>query len=132
MKVRSLIEEDYETLCEWWKWWRWTPVLKNSLPDSGKGGFMIQHENVDVCAGFLYTTNSDISLIEWTISNPKVKNRAVRKAAIEKLIKTLTKKAEELGCRFVFTYLVNENLKKKFEDCGFIHSNKPIEMIKKL
>jgi len=132
MEIRKLLDEDYETLCEWWRWWRWTPVLKNSLPDSGKGGVMVQHEGVDVCAGFLYTTNSDLAYIEWTISNPNFRDKIVRKEAIKKLIETLTNQAKELGCKFVFTYLINESLKEKFEDCGFIHSNKPIEMIKKL
>lgn len=132
LTFRPLQEEDYETICEWWKWWRWTPVSKEMLPNNGTGGVMIQDNGVDVCAGFLYTTNSSLCKIEWIISNYKVKNKKVRSQAIQLLIDTLSSTAKELGFKVAFTYLLNENLIKKYENCGFINSSKPIEMIKKL
>ena len=128
--VRDLKENDYETLCEWWRWWRWVPVVKEALPDNGTGGFMVEHNGIEVCAGFLYSTNSNICMIEWTISNYKVKNKNIRKEALQTLIQSLSEKAKKLGFKLIFTFLVNENLKQKFENQGFMYSNKPIEMIK--
>ena len=130
LTFRPLIEEDYKVVCEWWEWWRWRPVAKESLPDNGTGGFMIQNGNINVCAGFLYTTNSNVCKIEWIISNYKVKDKQIRKEALEMLITTLVGKAKSLGFRIAFTYLLNENLKEKFGACGFTKSSTPIEMIK--
>lgn len=132
LTFRPLQDQDYETICDWWKWWRWQPVGKESLPDNGTGGFMVKHGQVEVCAGFLYTTNSNLCKIEWIISNYEVKDKTIRQEALELLIDALCKKAKHLGFKAAFTYLLNENLIKKFERSGFVKSTKPIEMIKKL
>jgi hypothetical protein len=130
LSIRNLVEEDYEIICKWWKWWRFVPVAKESLPDNGTGGFMIECNGVNICAGFLYTTNSNLCKIEWIISNYEVRDKQIRKKSLEILINALTNKAKELGFKIAFTYLVNKKLKEKFKECGFIESNKPIEMIK--
>ena len=41
LKFRSLTEDDYSTICKWWKWWRWPVIPRHVLPDDGKGGFMV-------------------------------------------------------------------------------------------
>ena len=132
LDFRLLNEEDYEIICEWWRWWRWTPVERELLPNNGTGGFMVHSNNVDICAGFLYTTNSNLCHVEWIVSNYEIKDKTLRKEAIEMLINTLLTFGKSLGFKIAFTYLLNKNLEKKFENCGFIHSSKPIEMIKKL
>ena len=132
LKFRTLEEKDYKTICKWWKWWRWTPIARESLPNNGMGGFMIMSGNINVCAGFLYTTNSNLCIVEWIISNHKVKNKGIRNSALKMLINTLSNEAKSLGFKIAFTYLLNENLKEKFEDSGFIKSTKLIEMIKTL
>ena len=130
--LRSLVEDDYETICRWWKWWRWTPLERHALPNNGTGGFMIQHEGVDICAGFLVTTNSSICLIEWIVSNYEVKDKILRKDAVEFLIEALVNLGKKLGFKLAFTYLLNESLKQRYETCGFIETTKPIEMIKRI
>tara|TARA_R100001463_G_scaffold22761_1_gene54688 strand:+ start:99 stop:509 length:411 start_codon:yes stop_codon:yes gene_type:complete len=132
LKFRRLNTKDYKTLCSWWKWWRWTPVEQKSLPDNGTGGFMIYKDNVEICAGFVYTTNSDLCHVEWIISNNEVKDKNIRSEAIEMLINTLLAYAKSLGFKIAFTYLLNKNLEKKYKNCGFVHSCNPIEMIKKI
>ena len=132
LTFRPLQDEDYETMCEWWRWWRWTPVGKEMLPDNGTGGIMIQDGEGNICAGFLYTTNSSLCKIEWIISNYKVKDKLVRQKAINLLIETLSNKAKDLGFKIAFTYLLNENLIDKYKNCGFIKTTKLVEMIKKL
>ena len=55
---RRLTENDYDTICSWWKWWRWPILPKESLPDNGKSGFMVEKNNVPIVCGFLVITNS--------------------------------------------------------------------------
>ena len=55
---RPLKEEDYETICKWWKWWRWPSLPKTALPNNGKGGFMVEKNNIPIVSGFLYVSNS--------------------------------------------------------------------------
>ena len=132
LTFRSLTEKDYEILCDWWKWWKFNPLAKEALPENGTGGFMVEYGNTNVCAGFIYKTNSNICLIEWVISNYNVKDKIVRKEAIKLLINALTSEGRRLGFKVAFTWLINENLKTKMEDCGFVKTSQPIEMIKKL
>ena len=132
LTFRPLEKEDYETICKWWKWWRWKPIAWESLPNNGTGGFMIQVNSINICAGFLYTTNSNLCHVEWVVSNYKIKDKKIRQEALEMLIQVLTSFAKDLGFKIAFTYLLNKNLEQKFKNCGFIHSSKPIEMIKKL
>ena len=42
LTFRPLKEEDYKTICSWWKWWRWPVIPKEMLPDDGKSGFMVE------------------------------------------------------------------------------------------
>ena len=46
LTIRSLIKEDYDTICKWWKWWRWKEVARESLPDNGTSGFMVQYNEI--------------------------------------------------------------------------------------
>ena len=127
LKFRPLNKEDYKTLCKWWKWWRWTPVEQESLPNNGTGGFMVYNDNVEICAGFIYTTNSNLCHIEWLVSNYEVKDKKIRTEAVELLINTLIALGKNLGYKIAFTYLLN-----KFKNCGFVHSSNPVELIKKI
>ena len=45
---RRLTESDYNTICKWWKWWRWSVMPKESLPDDGKSGFMVEKNNIPI------------------------------------------------------------------------------------
>lgn len=132
LTFRPLKEEDYEILCDWWKWWKFVPIAKESLPDNGTGGFMVKHGDTNVCAGFIYKTNSNFCLVEWVISNYNVRDRVVRDKAIKLLINELTNEGKRLGFKVAFTWLINENLKAKMESCGFVKTSQPIEMIKKI
>tara|TARA_R110000823_G_scaffold124201_7_gene250597 strand:+ start:2313 stop:2732 length:420 start_codon:yes stop_codon:yes gene_type:complete len=132
LKFRPLNKEDYKTLCKWWKWWRWTPVEQESLPNNGTGGFMVYNDNVEICAGFIYTTNSNLCHIEWLVSNYEVKDKKIRTEAVELLINTLIALGKNLGYKIAFTYLLNKNLENKFKNCGFVHSSNPVELIKKI
>jgi hypothetical protein len=120
-------------LSSWWKDWRWTPPPRDFLPQDGTGGLMVSKNGVDVCAGFIYFTNSKTAIIEFIVSNFQYKNKD-RKEAIEFLINTLTEVAKETnGCKYIYTSLKNESLINSFSACGYQKgSTGCIEMIKTL
>lgn len=131
MEVRALKNEDYAiTLIKWWKAWRWTPPLKDMLPENGTGGIMVSSNGVDVCAGFLYLTNSKTAWLEYIVSSRDYKE-SDRSEAIELLINTLNEIAKNKGFLYIYTSLKNKPLISKYKNCGFIEgSNNCQEMIK--
>jgi len=67
--IRPLVAEDYDkTLCQWWFDWRWTPPSRDFLPENGTGGYIVYDEDMPVCAGFMYETNSKAVWCDWIIS----------------------------------------------------------------
>jgi len=134
MEARLLIESDYEdTLMKWWRKWRWTAPAKDSLPQDGTGGLMISKDGVDICAGFIYLTNSKTAWSEYIVSNFEVKDRELRDEAIELLINTLSLIAKDHGHKYIYTSLRNESLVNKYAKCGYIKASaRCTEMIKVL
>ena len=75
LTIRPLIDEDYDTiLVEWWKDWSWESPTKDFLPENGSGGLMVMDNDIPVCAGFMYTTNSAVAWVDWIISNKNCTN----------------------------------------------------------
>ena len=61
--IIKLNPSDYEeVLVNWWKDWGWTPPPKEFLPEDGEGGVMVLHNEQPICAGFVYFTNSKVSI----------------------------------------------------------------------
>ena len=117
--IRLLNDSDYDnTLVNWWKDWGWDAPAKEYLPDNGLGGFMVSKEDVDICAGFVYLTNSKLAWSEFIISNKNYKDKD-RSQAIEYLINTICLSAKEAGYLSVWTCVVNKHLITKYENCGF-------------
>jgi len=119
MKSRVLKPEDYDKLTEWWKWWRFPVIDKSLLPNNGLGGFMVEHNGIDVVAGFLYFTNSGFALCEFVVSNPEVRDKTIREDALVFLIDEITKEAKVNGVKCLFTYVKNSNLEKKYLKAGY-------------
>ena len=110
MKLRTLTEQDWDTLCNWWEAWpKWVNPPKSFLPDNGKGGFMVEKEGKPICAGFIYLTNSDAVLLEWIVSDPEYREDD-RKDALELLITGAEAACKELGKKYMFTIGRNKNL----------------------
>lgn len=129
--IRILREEDYDnTLTGWWKDWNWTAPPKESLPNNGLGGFMISKGDVDICAGFVYFTNSNLAWCEFIISNKDYKDED-RNDAIEMLINNIADSSKEAGYKAIFTSVSNNNLINKYDNCGFVKTQEgTTEMIK--
>ena len=131
MKFRYLQDGDYENiLIGWWEDNNWTAPAKDSLPDNGNGGVMITKDGVDICAGFLYKTNSSMAWCEYIIADKKYR-KSDRGEAIEMLINVLSKIAKEEGFRLVFTTVKHPVLRQRYKKCGFLLDPKPsTEMVK--
>ena len=134
LTVRNLTELDYSNyLVHWWKDWDWVAPVQEFLPDSGKGGVMVMDNDVPVCAGFIYMTNSKVAWVDWIISNKKYNKKPQRKMAISLLIKTLTRMCKDLGFTFSYALIKNESLMNTYKDVGYSEADQyNKEMIKKL
>lgn len=129
MKVRLLNVLDYPKLVDWWNDNRFTPPSRDMLPEHGDGGLMIQTESgEDVCAGFLYLTNSKCAWIEWIVADFNYRE-SDRGSAILLLIESLKILAKQNGFTHIFTSVKNPHLIKKYEACGFAKGDNSQEMI---
>lgn len=118
LKIRKLTDEDFNTLNEWWRDNRFPTPPKDALPENGTGGIMIHKNGVDICAGFIYFTNSKIMWIEYIVANFDYRETD-RKHAINVLISELCGIGKRKGFKYAYTSLKNENLIKRFEEVGF-------------
>jgi hypothetical protein len=118
-QARFLTENDYDNiLCRWWSDWRWTPPSKDFLPDNGNGGVIVSKYGTDICAGYLYFTNSKAVWVEFVVSNINYKDKD-RKQAIMFLVDTLTEYAKLNGAKYAYVSLKSQPLINKFIECGF-------------
>ena len=133
MNTRLLKDEDWDTLCEWWKAWPgWESPPKSLLPDNGKGGLMVEKDGIPIIAGFIYLTNSEACWLEWVVSNPKYKNRD-RKQAIELLITSIEQTCKGLGKTHMFSIGRNKHLIETHKKLGWQVDNKPsYEIVKNI
>lgn len=120
--IRYLVEDDYDTLCKWWKWHRFPAPERDFLPENGCGGFMVSKGDIDVCAGFVYFTNSKICWSEFIISNFDYKDKD-RKEAIRILINEINEIAKRKGYKYIYTVVKNKNLENIYKEMGFLNGS---------
>lgn len=131
LKVRRLEESDWNTLKSWWeKWPEWTVPAKDSLPDNGTGGFIVESNNEPVVAGFVYLSNSKTVFLEWIISNPEYRDND-RKTTIELLITAIEFVVKDQGYKYVITLGRNKSLVETHKKLGYhVDDLKSHEMVK--
>jgi hypothetical protein len=122
-------QDYYNFLVKWWTDNRFTPPPLDFLPNNGKDGIVVIHDNQLICAGFIYQTSAkEVAWIEFIVSNFEIKDKNIRKNALLFLISKLS---EISNRKYIFTNVKNENLIQKFKDSGFqIGSSNTQEMIK--
>ncbi|WP_440880655.1 hypothetical protein [Tenacibaculum sp. C7A-26P2] len=124
LEIRNTKITDYEELKSWWKWHRF-PIPSIDLLDNLKYGLIVSFGDENICAGFIYFTNAKAyGMMEFIVSTHKVKNKEIRKNAIEFLINTIKEIAKSKGVKYIYSSLRNENLLKHYEICGFISGSK--------
>ena len=130
--IRELNENDYdEILVGWWEQWGWVAPKRDFLPDNGKGGIIVFDQDVPVCAGFMYITNSKVAWVDWIISNKEYTKKPQRKDAIKLLVSSLTSICEISGNKYIYALIKNESLIKTYQELGYVNgSTYTTEMIK--
>ena len=63
---RIVTNEDVETLSKWWVDWGFETPPIDFLPETG---IIVSSDGIDVCAAFMYATNSKVAWISWIISD---------------------------------------------------------------
>lgn len=114
LETRLYQDSDYPMVAEWWRAWKWDVLPQECLPELG---VIVSDGDTDICAAWLYRTDSAFALIEWVISNPKAKK--YRKQAISELIGCLCWHAEKLGFKAVVTMVSHPSLIANMERLGF-------------
>ena len=101
MNVRAFNKKkDFETLCEWWDDWGLTKHHPDALSETG---IIISKNAVDICVGFIYTTDSYIVWFEFITMNKKT-TKQQRKGALEKLFETMVEKAKAMGFKLIMCF----------------------------
>mgnify|MGYP003661899220 CR=1 FL=1 len=119
LNIRKLESKDWNTLCKWWKDWGFEHApSKDFLPENGKGGLIVEINDIPVVAGFIYLTNSKTALLEWIVSNPKYRE-SDRKAAIELLITGSENLVKSLDYKYLFAVMQHKGLIKIHEKLGW-------------
>ena len=133
LNIRRLTEKDWELLPKWWDGWKnWTAPSRDSLPENGLGGFLVEKENQPIIAGFVYTTNSKGAWIEWIISDPEYREDD-RQAALELLIHGAENVLKNQGFKYLLFIGKHNNLINTFEKLGWHVDKTPsYELIKKI
>ncbi|MBH21734.1 MAG: hypothetical protein CML98_08200 [Rhodobiaceae bacterium] len=126
--IRKVKDSDYESiLLKWWKDWGWEAPPKDFLPQTG---LIVSKEDQDICAGFMYLTNSKVALTEFIVSNKEYKEKD-RGLAIDFLIDCIVTLADNNGCKYAHVILKNQRLLNRYKRAGYIESDtKVTEMIK--
>tara|TARA_R110000822_G_scaffold127454_4_gene262989 strand:+ start:19568 stop:19987 length:420 start_codon:yes stop_codon:yes gene_type:complete len=132
LDYRNTSELDYNELCEWWKYFRFPCPPLAVLPDNGRNGIMVFKDDINICSGFIYATSSPLLYhFEWIVSNPNVKNRELRKKALNYLIDKASEVIKKSGGTIIYTSLKNESLLERYKENGFVvGSTGCYEMIK--
>jgi len=117
-------DQHFKTVASWWKFWRWTahptPAVLSDI------GYVVEKDGLDLCAGWLYTTNSVIGSMEYVIGNPFA-NSEIRSEALDFLIECLFQRNLKEGKSVFITNIKNESLAKRLVKLGFLEGDQNIK-----
>lgn len=124
-----LTEEDYKIVCDMMTGWGMNPLHRRMLSEYGA---IISKDEVDICSGWLYQSDSKIACIEWVVISKKAP-RELRTGAVDFLYKTLFEQGKKLGFEIIMSLahtksfennLKNKNFKKeRFAYTSILYKN---------
>jgi hypothetical protein len=133
MELRAVKYSDYEQLKKWWDYWKFPAPDMCILPkydNETTTGIMVTKNGVDVCAGFLYETNSALCWVEFIVANPNVEKEE-RGECLDKLIQEFTIEAQSLGFGAIFASIKHPSLLDRYIKAGYtIGTTNTNELIK--
>ena len=101
-------EKDYKTLCEWWTDWDLPNHHQDVLSNTG---IIVSKEGVDICSGFIYSTDSYIAWLEFITINKKTTKKQ-REGALVKLLDSLVEKTKRMGFKLIMCFGTDEQDRK--------------------
>lgn len=113
--IKVYEQTDYPLLKQWWEQYGWQPVSIDALPSTG---YIINN----VCAGFLYKTDSSIAWLEWVVAD-KSADKELKTASLDMLIQVLIEDAKLSGYKTIFSSIQNESLMNRYLKHGFTKSD---------
>ena len=130
--LRSLVEEDYSVICDWWTKWEWPVLPKELLPQDGLGGFMVEKNKKPIVTGFVYLTNSKGAWFDFIVSDPDYREDD-RGDAVELLISGAEQFCIDLGIKSILHIGKNKGLINKFNKLGWHVDKEPsYEIMKRI
>ena len=124
MLARKIEESDMAEVTSWFtdRKWAFAPTGGTLPEDTGFVTFN-NHELIACC--WLYLTNSNIVLMEWIATNPKVKNIGTRLKGIKVLVDHVKNVMVKQNKTTLISFTSNERLAKYFKKrLGFDISRK--------
>lgn len=121
MKIRYFnAKEDYEFLKQWWL--RHGKVAPDLEFLSDIGIVYIDDDERPVAAGFIYTTNSKMALLEYLVTDPlaPIFKRGI---AVKQLIKFGIEESKRNGAKVIITSVKNKKLINFYKKIGFIEDS---------
>jgi hypothetical protein len=121
MELRAVKYSDYEQLKGWWDYWKFPAPAISALPkydDEITTGLMVYNGGLNICAGFLYETNSALCWVEFIVANPESKKEE-RSEALSLLINEFTDEAKKLGFGAIFASIKHPSLLNKYIEAGY-------------
>jgi len=112
MKVSRIDESSLPIFHNWWTSRNNSAFDTEMLPPDG---FIVD----DICAGWLYLTNSVFSAFAWQVSNPSKSPKMVLQG-FEMLVEHIQKYAVAAGRPSIFAYTNHHGLLKLYQKSGFI------------
>lgn len=102
-------------LSGWWQAWGWDPVPFEFLAPTG---FIISKDGKDICASWLYCTDTPICWHENFISD-KGAAKDDRDGALDYLIAAVDEQARVMGFRVICSAVKHNGLMRRLEKHGF-------------
>ena len=118
MKLRDYKgKEDLEQVKTWWEFWRWgdrvDPIILSDI------GYVIEKDGLDLCVGWLYTTNSLMASLNLITANPFAPKKDINEG-LDFLIECLSQRALKEGSRAIMSTVSNPGLAKRLKRLGFV------------
>lgn len=117
-------DNDYQDVKSWFDHLKKRGVHCPAKDSLSLDGYITEYYNQKVCAGWLYTTNSNIAMIEFVIANPKVKTD-IRKESLKKLLTDLEALAKTKGYELLLIITSNKGYSKTLGSYGFKRGDIP-------
>tara|TARA_R110001592_G_scaffold28079_3_gene103644 strand:+ start:4920 stop:5333 length:414 start_codon:yes stop_codon:yes gene_type:complete len=101
MNVRKFNKNnDYKELCQWWVDWGVEVHPKEALSNNG---LIVSKDGIDICSGFVYSTDSYICFLEFATMNRNTTKKQ-REGALAQLFTSALELAKSLGFKLAMTF----------------------------